>query len=386
MTFLFGLLFIVLLLSTIFLIVVFSIKFSSFLQLRNSYSGVTSPHGIHRLVKISIGGFLQYLHIKGQSDDSPLLLFLHGGPGAPNIGWFDEVQRQWENHFIVVQWDQRQTGKSYASMKEVGKTMSHQQLISDAEEVVQYLLKKFNQKKIILMGTSYGTYLGMHIVKRQPQWLYAYVAVGQVVNMMEHATEEHRLLLDYAIENNETVMIEKLKAMQPFPNPDNPSKSFFSNIYYLLDQQSKLGKCYPVGIKEMMRFINFSQVLSPLYSWRDIWNKYCGDSPAITYADYGFAEEFMSYDLPEEVGYDFNVPIFFFTGSNDWHVSSQITDRWFQLIKAPHKEHIWFQDSAHVPYITEPAEFAMALITRVLPFSKSKNTEILNTNGGVNEK
>ena len=341
---------------------------------------------IDELRKVCIGGVDQYLHIRGSSKENPLLLFLHGGPGAPNIGWFDAIQRPWERHFTVVQWDQRQTGKSYASMKKIGHTMTHQQLIADTEEVIQHLLEVFKQKKLFLMGTSYGTYLGMHIVKHHPEWLYAYVGVGQVVNMMEHAREEHALLLQYAVENKEEAMAKKLDSMLPFPDPDNRSQSFFSNIYYLLDRQSKLGKCYPVGIQEMIRFINLSQTLSPLYSCRDIWNKYFGDRPAITHGGYSFAEKFMDYDLPTDVGCEFDIPVFFFTGIDDWHVSSQITDRWFQELKAPFKEQIWFMHSAHVPYITQPTEFAMALITKVLPFFKNQRNEFQCAGGEPSEK
>ena len=75
----------------------------------------------------------------------------------------------------------------------------------------------------------------------------------------------------------------------------------------------------------------------------------------------------MEYNLPEEIGINFNVPIFFFSGKHDFHVSFDIADRWFQNIQAPIKEHVVFEKSAHVPFQTEPGEFLIALVQKVLP-------------------
>jgi len=81
-------------------------------HLTNTYA-VKDPSGIEELKPIPIGGVDQWLHIRGRHRNNPVLLCLHGGPGFPNIGWMDAVQRPWEDYFTVVQWDQRQTGKSY---------------------------------------------------------------------------------------------------------------------------------------------------------------------------------------------------------------------------------------------------------------------------------
>jgi len=340
-----------------------------------------SKQSIDELRSVSIGGLQQWLHIRGCNTDNPILLVLHGGPGASHIGWFDEIQRPWENHFTVVQWDQRQAGKSYAPIKQVSASMNNAQMISDAKKVVAYLREQFQHEKIFIMGTSYGTYLGMHLVKSQPKSFYAYVAIGQVVNMMEHASKEHEKLLDYAKESGDTLLARKLSDISPFPDPDNKSASFLANVGFIIDQQSLLGKCFPMSLSDLGKIIAIKKMISPLYSWRDRINLLFGDKPALHCAKCPFAEDFMGYNLPVEVGSELEAPIFFFTGIDDWHVSSEMTDQWFQRIQSPFKEQVWFKQSAHAPYLTEPYAFAKALVEKVHPFSQG---DIL-ARGQINE-
>ena len=98
-----------------------------------SVYGVRSSEGIEMLKSVPIGGVDQWIHVRGRNKDNPILLFLHGGPGWPHIGWHDANQRPWENYFTVIQWDQRQAGKSYFPMRKGGDSISIKQYVSDAE-------------------------------------------------------------------------------------------------------------------------------------------------------------------------------------------------------------------------------------------------------------
>ena len=83
--------------------------------------------------------------------------------------------------------------------------------------------------------------------------------------------------------------------------------------------------------------------------------------------EYGFCDEFMSVDLPNEVGSEFDVPIFLITGGHDWHVPYAYQEEWFNSIVAPHKEQIWFENSRHYPYLEEPGKYLMVLVEKLLP-------------------
>ena len=121
--------------------------------LQNSFMdfyAVKDPRGIEVLEAFKVGGLDQWLHIRGRSRNNPVLLFVHGGPGASNIGSFDSIQRPWEDYFTVVQWDQRQAGKSY--YPDIGHTLSKEQYMQDLEEVVAHLRHRFKKEKIFLRG------------------------------------------------------------------------------------------------------------------------------------------------------------------------------------------------------------------------------------------
>jgi proline iminopeptidase len=94
------------------------------------------------------------------------------------------VERPWEDYFTLVQWDQRGAGKTYASNdpKVIAPTMTIPQMTSDTAEVVRYLRERLHKRKIIVVGHSLGSVPGVALAQQHPEWMYAYVGVGQYVS------------------------------------------------------------------------------------------------------------------------------------------------------------------------------------------------------------
>ena len=46
---------------------------------------ITSPNGIASLEPVRIGGIQQWIEVRGQNVNNPILLFIHGGPGIAFI-------------------------------------------------------------------------------------------------------------------------------------------------------------------------------------------------------------------------------------------------------------------------------------------------------------
>ncbi|MDC1512874.1 alpha/beta hydrolase [Porticoccaceae bacterium] len=340
--------------------------------------------GVEALESLEINGVRHWVHIRGRDRKAPILLFLHGGPGASNIGWFDSLQRPWEDDYIVVQWDQAQAGKSYRSG--LAPQMSHDRYVSDAEVMLAHIRTRLGQDKVVLMATSYGTYIGVHLVKKHPEWISAYVAVGQLTNMREHTTRERALLLAEARERGEHDIVTRLEGMAPYPDPEDRARSFADNILFLLDWECRFGKCYPDSLSAIERRTRISQLVSPHYGIKDILRLFVRDSQAIRTPGTPIYETFLDFDLPQELGSRFEVPTFFFTGRHDFHIDGAQSDAWFREIDAPYKEHIWFERSAHAAYITEPYAFARALIERVGPLARNGlNREAADAQGDSND-
>lgn len=71
-------------------------------------------------------------------------------------------QKEWEKDFTVVQWDQRNAGKTYEANdpKKVAPTVTVTQMLADTLEVVRYLTNKYGKEKVVLLGHSWGSVLG----------------------------------------------------------------------------------------------------------------------------------------------------------------------------------------------------------------------------------
>ena len=130
---------------------------------------------------VKIGGIDQWIQIRGEDRGNPVILFVHGGPGRSTIpissGW-----QPWERYFTVVQWDQRGAGRTFRMTGEpIAATMTLAQMTQDGVEVAEYLRAHLHKDRIILIGHSWGSFLGIHIVKRRPDLFHAFVGAGQLV-------------------------------------------------------------------------------------------------------------------------------------------------------------------------------------------------------------
>ena len=341
-------------------------------HLTRTYS-VKDPKGIEELKPVKIGGVDQWLHIRGRNRNNPVLLYLHGGPGSPFIGLMDAFMRPWEDYFTIVYWDQRQTGKSYYPADDENEPLTVDRFIKDTEEVIQYLRHQFNQDKLFVLGASWGSVLGMHMVKCHPDWLHAYIGIGQVVNLMDNERVLFDRLLNHAREKNEKELLVKLEDISKYPDPDNPGKSFAENCVFVRIELSRLaGDCgmYHLSSDELMKMLNLDRFISPHLTLTDISNSILGDDPAAYREPYYFSKEFMAIDLPSDVGSTFEVPIFFFSGTHDWQTPTILSDKWFSQINAPYKELVHFEESSHIVVNEEPGKVLTAMVNKVLPFAE----------------
>ena len=148
---------------------------------------IVTPDGIEETRTVRVGGIDQFVTIRGQDRRNPVLLVLHGGPGyvqTPFAWWYSHP---WEEYFTVVEWDQRGAGKTYLlnDPKAVDPTLTPKRMNADVDEMVQFLRKHLGKQKIFAVGNSWGSYLGIELAHRHPEWLHAYIGVGQVASAPE---------------------------------------------------------------------------------------------------------------------------------------------------------------------------------------------------------
>ncbi len=124
------------------------------------------PGSIAELVSVDINGAPQSLLIRTQDATKPVLLYLAGGPGQSSLPHPRVIFEDFEKDFVVVDWDQRGTGKSYAALDPDALTPA--QAVDDTIAVTNYLRERFAEEKIYLVGESYGTILAVLAAQARP--------------------------------------------------------------------------------------------------------------------------------------------------------------------------------------------------------------------------
>lgn len=180
---------------------------------------IVTPNGIEEAKMLRIGGIDQYVTIRGRDRRNPVLLVLHGGPGyveTPMSWWY---AHEWEEYFTVVEWDQRGAGRTYLDNdpKTVAPTMTPQRFNDDVDEMVQWLRKDLDKSKIFVIGHSWGSYLGEELARRHPEWLYAYIGVGQAANVPESERRGWAFAMAAAEAARNDEAVAELRAIAPYP-------------------------------------------------------------------------------------------------------------------------------------------------------------------------
>jgi pimeloyl-ACP methyl ester carboxylesterase len=157
---------------------------------------IKTPNGIVEERFVRVGGVDQWIQIRGEDRDNPVLLVLHGGPGWPNAV-FTLPLRPWEQHFTVVQWDHRGAGKTLGRIGKAGSgEMTFSRRVTDAIELVDFLRNYLRKDKVILLAESMGTLTGLPLVKQRPDLFYALVVTDLYVDLARNEARKYEMTLE----------------------------------------------------------------------------------------------------------------------------------------------------------------------------------------------
>ena len=174
--------------------------------------GQPLPNSIASLEKVKLGGVDQWLILRGQDVNKPVLLFLSGGPGASEAGRVLRFNQELEKHFVVAIWEQRGCGKSYPSLNPKSD-LTVDQYVSDIIELSDLLRTRFDEQKIYLVGHSWGSIIGVRAVQERPDLFHAYIGTAQMVDVAETDQIIYEMVMDHSQKTGDTQFV------------DNPSKT-----------------------------------------------------------------------------------------------------------------------------------------------------------------
>ncbi len=314
---------------------------------------IRTPNGIDEGMYIKIGGIDQWIQIRGQDRNNPVLLCLHGGPGATWLP-LTALFVPWEKEFTVVQWDQRGAGKTLESTgSTVADTMSIDRMTQDGIEVSEFLRNHLHKDKIILLGHSFGSILGIHMAKQRPDLFSAYVGTGQASNMPKSEQVAYVHTLEKARAANDKQAVKELENVGPPPydSPDKVAVQFKWLGTYAVESDR-------IAESSLIGGLIFG---APHFSLWDIYNRTRGFTQIPTWRLY---QQILATDLPS-LGADFKIPVYFFQGAEDEITPPSLAREYFDGINAQHKEFVLFERGGHFAVWSMPDRFHQELVTRV---------------------
>ena len=322
---------------------------------------VVSDNGIDEARAIEIGGIRHWITVRGRARRNPILLFIHGGPAAPELPNRYLFEAPWLDYFTVVEWDQRGAGKTYAlnDPAKVAPTLTKARMFDDAEELAGYLRSTYGKKKIFVMGHSWGTILGLSLAERRPDWLYAYIGVGQIINMRAGEQVGYDWVLTQARAAGDGTAVKELTAIAPYPEPDGS---------------------LPIDKIDMERkwSVHFGGLTHGRKTY-EVWENAERISPDYSEADFKAIDAGSGFSfprlLPQMAATNFSnltrlrCALLIFAGRYDYTTPTEPVKRWFDRLSAPSKRFVWFENSAHMMYEEEPGRVLVHLVHDALPLA-----------------
>ncbi len=311
---------------------------------------------IDKIMKVELNGFKEKIHVKGDPDKS-ILLFIHGGPGVANRHMCTVYNQDLLQDFMVVGWDQRGTGGSYWGSDT--ETFTIKQLTDDASALVDYLCATYHKDKIFAIGGSWGSLLGIKLAYAHPEHLYAFVGFGQFVDGELNEKISYEYALTQAQAAGDQKAVDKLVKLGP------PVMACYKGGYdgmmiqreimnkYGGYSQKNQPKSYTGGLAKAYLF-------SGEYSLADTLGVLLGNRKILT----KMWPEVGRVKLEQECT-EFAIPIFIFDGCLDQNTPAELVEDYFDKIKAPYKELIWYKESGHNPLMDEPELFKANLKDRL---------------------
>lgn len=264
---------------------------------------------------VRIGGIEQWITVRGTDRANPMLLFLHGGPGESTNMWSYPFFVEWEKHFSVVQWDQRGAGRTFSKS---GGThtpdMTRERMAQDGVEVAEYLCSHYGKRKIILLGQSWGTVLGLRMVQIKPELFAAYVGTGQVADeTLGYSVGYQALLAKARALHNEQAISELTHAGPP---PYTSGEGF--------QVQRRWSNRFEGADKFLPATLGLS-LEAPGYTVTDLDDLLAGEVFS--------ADRLVSNTTTmKDFGLKFSLPMFFFEGTEDFTTPTELARRYMEVL------------------------------------------------------
>jgi pimeloyl-ACP methyl ester carboxylesterase len=317
-------------------------------------NGNPIPESIAVLEKVNLNGSEQWISIRSKDAHNPVLLFLAGGPGGSQLVTERRALAGLEDHFVVVNWEQPGAGKSFDAVDR--SKLTPNRYVTDAQKLVLNLQQRFGKEKVYVLGESWGSALGIMMVQRYPELFHAFIGTGQMVAFLENDLICYDFALRLAAERGDIKQVEKLKQQGPPPYYDRDvALKSATSLMETFNYMNKNPAIANAG------FNTLQDLAGPEYGLYDKINFVRGllDTFGVVYP------QLWDVDFRKQAK-RLEVPIYFLIGRHDVNAPPKLTEEYFNLLSAPHKELIWFEQSGHNPWMNESEKFVDMMVNKII--------------------
>jgi pimeloyl-ACP methyl ester carboxylesterase len=321
---------------------------------------IVAPGGVQESYTARIGGVDQWINVRGQDRGNPIILFVHGGPASPLTPTIWQFQRPIEEYFTVVNYDQRGAGKTLGEIdpESISDTIHIPRYVDDAIEVAEHIRAKYGQRKLVLVGHSWGTIVGMGAALKRPDLFHAYVGIGQVINVREN----ERISFDYALAqsraHHNSEAVKALEAIAPYPGDQPITRERIVTARSWAQYYGGMS-----AYRASSEYFYEAPKLSPEYAPEDV----CSVDEGNRFTLGRILPEFLQVDYSQVR--DFPIPVVMFMGRHDYTTPSEPTQRWLDGVRAPYKQGVWFENASHMIQWEEPGKVLLSLVQHVRPLA-----------------
>lgn len=314
---------------------------------------------IATLEKVPLGESEQWILIRGEDVNNPVLLFLAGGPGGSQLTTARHELAGLEEHFVVVNWEQPGAGKSFNAVDR--SALTPDDYVEYGHELVLHLRQRFGVDKVYVLGESWGSALGIMLVQRYPELFHAHIGTAQMIAFLETDLICYDFAINWAEQKGNTERAAQLRAQGPPPYYGDgvawKQVNYLRDTYAYMNQDSKINT----------DFNTLRDLGSPEYSLLDIVNWVRGplDTLGIVY------QQLWDIDFRQDAP-KLDVPVYFLIGRHDVNAPPELVEEYVALLDAPHKEIVWFERSGHSPWVSESEKFVEVMVDTVVDRAQVK--------------
>lgn len=313
---------------------------------------INTKNGVQESTYIDVNGIKQYIQIRGEDVDNPVMIFIHGGPAQPMTFYSTSYQQELESKLTIINYDQRGCGRTYyANNNDTNTNMDL--FLGDLDGIVEYAKERFGKDKVIIVGHSWGTVIGTMYIQKHPENVSCYIGMGQVTNLIENKLNVARTALEkdeIKGTENETLLldvmerVEKVEKYEDIDFIDITMLSMASAPYIATEEGPGIGTWDMITSADM----NLNDVKWFLKSM-DTLSFFEENKAVMEYALLGF-------DI-DELPYTYKVPVYYIVGEGDYVVCQNDVKAYYEKINAPDKEIYQFENVGHNIMITNPKLF-----------------------------